>query len=170
MILNINSLKSGINHFEFEDEEFEVDHQSVSFDNVKITSIVDRRSGSIVVSSRWQGETHQTCDRCLERFNGHLEDTWTIYYTWDRESAQNDDEEIMQVLPVGAKEIDLSKGLRESVLLAIPMKLLCSQACKGLCSECGTNLNYHDCDCVDESIDPRWEGLRKLLNNDAFAN
>lgn len=169
MILNINQLKSGINHFEFEEDEPQIDHQSVSFEQIKIKSTIDKRSRSIVVYSRWEGDTEQFCDRCLATFQGHLEDKWTIFYTWDHDSAQNDDEEIIQVLRADQKEIDLSNGLRESVLLAIPMKKLCSKECKGLCSQCGTNLNHDDCDCVDETIDPRWEELRKLLNDDAFA-
>jgi len=52
MILNINQLKSGINHFEFEEDEPQINHQNVSFDQIKIESTIDKRSRSIVVSSR----------------------------------------------------------------------------------------------------------------------
>jgi uncharacterized protein len=69
----------------------------------------------------------------------------------------------VQFISPNTHEIDLSFGVRESLLLALPMKVLCSEDCKGLCPHCGANLNEESCDCVAETIDPRWAELRKLL-------
>lgn len=44
-------------------------------------------------------------------------------------------------------EIDLDDVVREEVLLSIPIRPLCSDGCKGLCSICGTNMNYEACQC-----------------------
>ena len=59
-------------------------------------------------------------------------------------------------------QIDLGQLITEQFQLALPMKPLCDKACKGLCPQCGTNLNTGSCDCRQEWIDPRLEVLKKL--------
>ncbi len=58
--------------------------------------------------------------------------------------------------------IDLGELVREQLYLALPMKPLCSDSCRGLCPHCGTNLNRGACDCRTEWRDPRFEKLRAL--------
>jgi uncharacterized protein len=61
----------------------------------------------------------------------------------------------------------LEEPLREQVLLTLPLKTLCRDDCKGLCPQCGKNLNEIQCSCVDEVEDPRWaalKGIRDKLN------
>jgi uncharacterized protein len=60
--------------------------------------------------------------------------------------------------------IELRDILREQILLAVPMKLVCREECKGLCPQCGQNLNQGDCKCAAPVGDPRWEALRDLKN------
>jgi uncharacterized protein len=58
----------------------------------------------------------------------------------------------------------LEDVLREQVLLASPVKLVCRDDCKGLCPQCGTNLNNATCNCQQPSGDPRWAALSELKN------
>jgi uncharacterized protein len=60
------------------------------------------------------------------------------------------------------KVIDLDPIVREQLLLALPGYPVCQEACKGLCSVCGANLNERDCGCERRVPDPRWAGLEKL--------
>lgn len=62
--------------------------------------------------------------------------------------------------------IDLGPLVRELSLLGVPIKVLCRPDCLGLCQECGANLNYVDCDCAEEEIDPRLAALQQLLNQE----
>jgi uncharacterized protein len=62
-------------------------------------------------------------------------------------------------------EIDLEQLMREQFYLALPMKPLCSDDCKGLCSMCGTNLNRGTCECKREFEDPRFAALKELRRN-----
>jgi uncharacterized protein len=55
--------------------------------------------------------------------------------------------------------------VRETIILALPLKPLCSEECKGLCPICGADLNKSPCSCVKKEIDPRWEKLKDLLGN-----
>jgi len=56
----------------------------------------------------------------------------------------------------------LEDTLREQVLLAVPLKTVCSNDCKGLCPKCGKNLNEGACSCEDDVEDPRWTALKEI--------
>ena len=59
--------------------------------------------------------------------------------------------------------VDLSAPVRDNILLDVPLIRLCDHACKGICSECGSDLNTNQCECQREGeIDPRFAVLKKL--------
>ena len=60
------------------------------------------------------------------------------------------------------EEIDISELITEQVLLAVPMKPLCSPECVGICMACGTDLNEGICKCKTDKIDPRLSPLERL--------
>jgi uncharacterized protein len=60
--------------------------------------------------------------------------------------------------------IDLGQLIEEQFYLVLPMKPLCSVDCKGLCSNCGTNLNVASCDCQVRWEDPRLAALKALID------
>ncbi len=62
--------------------------------------------------------------------------------------------------------LDLVDLLREQFMLALPMKPLCTEACRGLCPQCGTNLNKTQCGCAPTWEDPRLAPLKSLLTRD----
>ncbi len=55
--------------------------------------------------------------------------------------------------------LPLEDVVREQVLLTLPGRVLCQEACKGLCPHCGTDRNAEQCDCVETTGDPRWGAL-----------
>lgn len=63
------------------------------------------------------------------------------------------------------KTIDLDPILREQVLLALPMYVVCDEGCKGLCSRCGQNLNERECGCEKGRVDPRLAALKDIKLN-----
>ncbi len=64
--------------------------------------------------------------------------------------------------PFDGHTLDLEPTLREQILLALPMDTLCKDSCRGLCPNCGQNLNEATCDCRSDVADPRWAKLREL--------
>jgi uncharacterized protein len=56
----------------------------------------------------------------------------------------------------------LEDTLREQVLLAVPLKALCREDCKGLCPHCGKNWNEGACSCAARVEDPRWDALKDI--------
>lgn len=109
-------------------------------------------SDSYIISGNLSGEVLLTCSRCLEKFN----------YEIDLKL----DEEISKEKISDLNELDLSNLFLENILLMIPMKPVCSEACKGLCPQCGQNLNDEECGCEREVIDPRLEKLRSFFTDD----
>ena len=59
-------------------------------------------------------------------------------------------------------EIDLSNYIREQVAISLPVKVVCSEECKGLCTTCGTNQNKECCECDKDQIDPRFAILKGI--------
>jgi len=68
------------------------------------------------------------------------------------------------VFPISGKgRVDLALPLREHILLDLPLRPLCRPDCRGLCSQCGANLNEGQCGCSPAQMDTRLAVLKKLL-------
>ena len=74
-------------------------------------------------------------------------------------------EESDTILLVPDMKLDLDELIYSEVIMSLPMKHLCKEACKGICSKCGKNLNDGKCGCPEKEIDPRLSVLAELLND-----
>jgi len=107
-----------------------------------------------------------TCDRCLANFDQEVRDVFRIVYSSEPEQAfTSEDEKGLRYIASDTVELDITEDIKESVLLLIPMKSLCSETCQGICPECGINRNYEQCHHGAKPIDPRWEALKKIYNS-----
>jgi uncharacterized protein len=108
------------------------------------------------------------CSRCLEPFTLPVEQTFDLRYQPHALNAGEGEREIEEDDLTTAfyedDEIDLGQLMREQFYLALPMKPLCADDCKGLCPVCGTNLNRGACGCKGGWDDPRMAALRELKN------
>ncbi len=99
------------------------------------------------------------CVRCLEPFAYRLSFSLTDRFLPASEAAHDED-----AFPISNdNSVDLSEPLREIILLSLPMHAVCRPDCRGLCPQCGQNLNFGQCDCQKEEIDPRLAILKQLL-------
>lgn len=107
-----------------------------------------------------------SCCRCLRRFGREIEKTFKVEYWPDPEVEEGEELELTyEDLDVGFyrnDEIDLSGVVSEQVMLELPMKPVCREDCRGLCDQCGANLNEGSCDCDKSRIDPRFSVLVEL--------
>jgi len=110
------------------------------------------------------------CGRCLEDIELPVDLPFDLLYLPHAQNAGDGEVEVedddMTTAYYRDEQIDLGQLVLEQFLLAIPMKPLCRESCRGLCPDCGTNLNTGTCSCVREWVDPRLEGLRELLDKD----
>jgi len=118
-------------------------------------------SGEVVVRGWLGADLRQECRRCLEPVAGRLETEVTMTFIPGDVAGTEEDDEVRLFDP-GQGEIDLREPVREEVILAIDPYVVCSPECKGLCPQCGTNLNEGSCDCTWKEPDPRWDVLRNL--------
>lgn len=106
------------------------------------------------------------CSRCLEAFRLPVDAGFDLRYQPFSENAGEGEREIgegdMDTAFYQNDEIDLGQLMQEQFLLALPMKPLCSDDCKGLCPTCGTNWNRAACDCATTWQDPRLAALKAL--------
>jgi len=108
------------------------------------------------------------CARCLDPVYQEVEKNFDLLYR--PQGADAGKEEISlakEDADIGYYQGDgvlLEDVLREQLLLAVPLKLLCREDCKGLCPSCGQNLNQGDCGCTRGDPDPRWHALGDLRN------
>jgi uncharacterized protein len=97
----------------------------------------------ILVQSNFQGNTNAECVRCLENFSLLISCEFSDLYAFDNRSTT----ESGLILRDDAN-IDLEPLVREYLLIEQPISPICSPDCKGLCPECGENLNLHICEHV----------------------
>jgi uncharacterized protein len=110
-----------------------------------------------------------TCSRCAEPFRVPVEAAFDLRYLPHRENTGEGEREVeeddLTTAYYREDTIDLGELVREQLYLALPMKPLCEEACKGLCPQCGTNLNRGACDCRQDWHDPRLEALKAFTTN-----
>jgi len=89
------------------------------------------------------------CSRCLTEFRKEFTENLDVFFipgfSESKEKGLSEDE--VKTLFYGSKGIDLLPVIRDTILLSMPMKPLCSEDCKGLCFKCGKNLNEGPCGC-----------------------
>jgi uncharacterized protein len=108
------------------------------------------------------------CARCLDPVVRDVERDFDLFYRPIATVSEGADEvSVTQAeADIGFYRGDgllLEDVLREQLLLALPIKTVCSDDCRGLCAHCGKNLNHEgDCDCREERSDPRWDALKGL--------
>lgn len=122
--------------------------------------------GEIRVVGDLRVKIEGTCDRCIEAAAYSIENHFDlVYMPADYANSSGEDEVDEAAIEVGYYEgngLELNDVLREVVLLALPMRLVCSDDCKGICAVCGQNRNQADCGCRLETADDRWSKLRML--------
>jgi uncharacterized protein len=116
-------------------------------------------------------DIHPSCDRCLEVFKKHLRIPLHVDLAPYREIEYEAGEEVelteddMNFSFYKGEEIDVGDIVREMLVIEIPIQYLCAESCKGLCSQCGKNLNLGACSCAPQRGDPRFAVLKTLLKS-----
>ncbi len=116
----------------------------------------------------------ETCARCLApstetietNLYGKLLEGNCNEEDLSKKDQDQDEEEYEEILYYENDTLSLDKYILEQVILSLPIKTLCDENCKGLCSKCGIDLNKESCDCVHEDIDPRLEKLKDFFSKD----
>lgn len=96
---------------------------------VQVTSLFQKQQDTVLVAVTVTGRTEEACGRCLEQSQHPYGGEFQLDY------------------PVkGRVELDVTDDIRQEILLSVPVKFLCREDCRGLCPQCGTNLNERSCE------------------------
>jgi len=113
------------------------------------------------------GAVTMECARCLGTFQVRLEGSIDfIVRAPEQKPTEQDvlDDEDYAYFVRNELRADISDLVRQALILAAPMKPVCSDNCRGLCPRCGVNLNERSCTCDSLQSDPRWDDLKRLLD------
>lgn len=129
-----------------------------------------RKDGSRVrLTGRVTAELECDCSRCLEPYPVPVDAPFALVYVPLSENTEVDDRQVghgdTALAYYEDAVISLAELMREQFFLALPMKPLCREDCRGLCSVCGTNRNRDACTCEPVWTDPRMDALRRLREN-----
>lgn len=104
-------------------------------------------SGNLVVRGTVKADIAFMCVRCAEFFSVTVcEPSFSrVVEVADRREA-----------------VDLTEDIRESIILTFPINPQCAPDCRGICVQCGKNLNKAACECVPPSADDRWNTLNEI--------
>ncbi|HKM01318.1 MAG: DUF177 domain-containing protein [Tissierellia bacterium] len=128
--------------------------------NVLLNGEIFKIEGSVIFTGTINYTFTDECARCLKEFGNVVESKFQalIVQHEDKES-----DEIQLVMIDGIVKMD--EPIKQLIYLSMPMKSLCKQDCKGICPNCGVNLNDEKCQCENDLTDPRFDELKDLLNN-----
>jgi len=118
-----------------------------------------RVQDGLLVQGAVESQLGLECVRCLESFDFPV--TLDLEETFRLPGIRPSQDVFYKVSDDGW--LDLAPLLREQAWIAIPMKSLCQPDCKGLCPECGANLNLEVCTCDRTKVDPRLALLKDLM-------
>jgi len=138
---------------------------------VKLTARVSKDASKVRLAGRVQTTLETDCGRCLEPFTVPVDAKLDLMFLPDAGdgAVQVAGEKEVREEDTGVSfykddTIDLGEVMRDEFFLALPMKPLCKDDCKGLCPLCGANWNRDTCTCKAEWVDPRLAVLKKLLD------
>ena len=169
MIIDLSRFRGGLEHLErtYDSDAFGNDADAFRvIAPVEVTADIRKDAQKVRLVGRVTTGLELDCSRCLEAFAVPIDAKFDVLFlpaaanTGDGEQEVADED--LGVSFYKDDTIDLGEVLREQFYLALPMKPLCREDCRGLCPVCGKNRNRESCDCQSEWVDPRLDALRKL--------
>jgi len=125
---------------DFDDPEVKFEH------DVEYRLQAQVQGQALLVTGKLSTPVTLRCSRCLKTFQ------WPLCV----------DEFVVHRELEGEDFVDLTENLREDIILGLPQRALCRQACKGLCPVCGKDLNEGVCRCKPSRGDARWHALDQI--------
>jgi uncharacterized protein len=146
--------------------EFSITSESIERDDFKLTLKSPLKvSGNAyydgeIISTKGNIDavTEAQCSRCLKSFD------YGIHTGFEEDFSKQGAKE--DTYPILNNEIDLYDMVIDVIILSMPLKMLCTEECMGLCPVCGSNLNEKDCGCQKDDSDPRFAVLKGLFKGD----
>lgn len=149
MIIKVASLKEGVPEAvseELDAKEIDVEFNDMRYLNkIRVHGTVEKNLSVVTFKGSIDREVQHVCARCLNELNENISDP--VVFDYDASSAD---------------EVDTLADIRDELILSHPERYLCKDDCKGLCPNCGTNLNTAKCKCSSEQSQSPFSKLKKI--------
>ena len=154
---NVKSINKDID-FAYHKENLVYNHENIKvLEPILIKGNVSVKNGVADVKLSVKTKVEYMCSRCLDPFVKELD-----LIIDERISSNEQEDESIIALEEG-DVLDIKDVVLNNIYLALPLKNLCKEDCKGLCQNCGLNLNHGQCSCVIDDIDPRLSALKDIF-------
>ena len=127
---------------------------------VRVSGSVRNMADALLLEGAAETVLELVCDRCLKPFRQEMRLPVSTLLAETLEDEEND-----EIILLDNGEVDLDEVFTTAAVLAMDVKHVCSEDCKGLCPTCGADLNQGPCGCRPEP-DPRFAALAQLLDKD----
>jgi uncharacterized protein len=134
----------------------------------QVSGRIHREGRRVSVTGCVIAQLQVECDRCLKPVDLPVNSRFKLEYVSPEEYESqhavelNDDDLDLSVFD--GEVVDIDALVAEELVLAVPDQMFCKSDCKGLCPVCGGDRNSNDCGCQTAEVDPRWAGLKELVN------
>ena len=127
---------------------------------VMVTGAIKMNGRNFSLDLHYESKWTFLCGRCLDETEHVIEGDIERSIVKERNDAEDD------LVYVESAVIDLYDVIYNAIVLNLPQQVICDDNCKGLCPDCGVNLNAGTCTCVKDDIDPRFAKLKNLFTHD----
>lgn len=165
MRIQVGGLSDGLYEYSFRAAPADLGLDGQFPGDVQVSVAVDKAGSQVHLTVKVAATGTFPCDRCVTPFERDIHGRYVMHYLQDPEDATRYEPSEVQIVHPGFSVIDPVEDIRQTLLLAVPLKLLCREECEGLCPRCGTNLNTGTCTCTEDAADSRWDDLRRLKRN-----
>ena len=123
------------------------------FKEMQVKGVVSNSTDIVTVSAVADFTLCLSCDRCADEFVRSFSVPVEHTLVTKVEDDTND-----ELIVIDSYHYDIDPLVKEDIILSLPTKVLCKEDCKGICPQCGKNLNAGPCECK-KATDPRWDAL-----------
>lgn len=162
MKIQVGGLSEGVHRYRFEAKASDLGLDNGFTGGITVEATLEKTGNQLYLNADIRTLAAFSCDRCVTPLEKVLTPSYRMYYLWDETAAARYDPSEVQVISAGLNVVDITEDVRQTILLSVPLKILCREDCKGLCPICGRNLNEGRCGCTNTMTDSRWEKLREL--------
>lgn len=161
MIIKLSNFEDGVHNLVFDEPVASIGLNEPFTGNVHLEVKMDKSHSQVVLKGDLKVKAILECDRCGEEYTTDLENEFQVTYLFSKQPEETDTLNLYYLSP-DTDKINITSDVKDFAQLAIPMKNLCSEDCKGLCARCGANLNTDVCKCTQSENDNIWAPLLKL--------
>jgi len=134
--------------------------------SLEVRATAELLEEQIHIEGKLEVRIEMVCARCLEPLVEDVHREFDLYYSPLPKGAKPEEERLKyddtEMGFYQGEGLFLAEVLTEQVLLSLPMKAICRSDCRGLCANCGANLNHEECRCETHATDPRLAPLARL--------